>query len=66
MTDLIDSRMGMLQTITHVSREQLDRAQAWAETYTDDRAVLTEIMQMLAQPPRRNVFSGHQRIAVDR
>ena len=64
MSDLIDSRMGMLATVTTPTRDQLKRAQAWAETITNDRDVIREIMLMLAQPPRHNAFSGNNRRAV--
>ena len=64
MSDLIDSRMGMLQTINHPTRDQLLAAQAWVERMTNDPDIIREIMSMLAQPPRLNVFAGNNRRAV--
>ena len=49
MSDLIDSRMGMLQTISHITRDQYDRARAWVRSMTDDPAVISEIMAMLGE-----------------
>ena len=61
MSDLLDDRMGMLATIPHTTRDQLLRAQAWAETMTNDPNIIREIMSMLAQPTRPNTFSGNNR-----
>lgn len=45
----------------HTEREQLERAQARAEEYIGDvpdmREQVTEIMQMLAQPPREQAVT---------
>ena len=49
MSDLIDSRMGMLQTISHISPDQYQRARAWVRSKTDDPAVINEIMAMLGE-----------------
>lgn len=56
MLEFHDSRAGMSTVTTTVTREQLLTVQA--------RAELREIMMMLAQPPRANVFSGRERRAV--
>lgn len=49
-------------------REALERAQCRAEDYVGDasdmRERVTEIMRMLAQPPRANEYSGHDRRAL--
>jgi hypothetical protein len=54
----------MTTVTTTVTREQLLTVQARAERCGYEGDELREIMMMLAQPPRANVFSGRERRAV--
>ena len=53
---------------SYTPREALERAQCRAEDFVGDvpdmREQVTEIMRMLAQPPRVSEYSGNNRRAV--
>ena len=69
MLEFHDSRAGMSTVTTTISDEDYEFAQARAEDWLVkngefSREAVKEIMMMLAQPPRANVFSGRERRAV--